>query len=73
MIGIADKKLGRPKSNAPKIHRLTVRLDDGTWQMLDSIVKEGTDINVSTIIRQGIKEIYSRQTSGRVNRGPEKE
>lgn len=62
---MSDKKIGRPKSENPKTHRITVRLDDGTWKMLEKIC-EGYDISPSIVIRRGIEAVY--QEPGRVNR-----
>lgn len=61
------KKIGRPTDN-PKSHRITVRLDDKTYLMLQQCC-EGLDLDVSAIIREGIFEIH--QALGRANRKKE--
>ncbi len=62
---MSDKKIGRPKSENPKMHRITVRLDDYTWKMLEEFC-EAYDISPSIVIRRGIEEVC--QAPGRVNR-----
>jgi hypothetical protein len=61
---LQDKKIGRPTNN-PKKHRITVRLDDGTYMKLTECC-EGLDLNVSEVICEGVDKLY--QTMGRTNR-----
>ena len=61
---MGNKKVGRPTDN-PKTHRITVRLDDGTYLKLNKC-SEKSDISFSEVVREGIDNIYD-QYLGRDN------
>lgn len=59
-----SKKVGRPTDN-PKPHRITVRLDDGTYSKLNKC-SEKLNISASEVVREGIENVYD-QYLGRAN------
>ena len=52
-------KLGRPKSDNPKSNRITIRLDNETYEMLERYCKK-KQIEKSEAIRKGIKHLVEK-------------
>ena len=52
---VPDKKLGRPTDN-PKKTRITIRLDDDTFNILENYCKK-EGLNYTDVIRKQIKKL----------------
>lgn len=51
-------RIGRPKSNNPKVTQLGVRFDSETLEKLDTLVNHYKETRVE-VIRRGVENLYS--------------
>lgn len=52
---MSDKKLGRPTKN-PKNNKITIRLTDDIYEILDTYCKK-KNVTMTTAITEGIKKL----------------